>query len=160
MNVHAEKMRTEDAESIVKWRYEQPYHFYDHESTPEAVQELLAGNYYTVFDNHDGLLGFYCVGSSAQVPSESYDYVDSYLDIGLGMRPDRTGMGKGNEFLSFVLRSIKEQYANKPLRLTVAAFNQRAIRLYRHFQFIETAQFTKGSTEFVVMYRASQGNDE
>ena len=66
--------------------------------------------------------------------------VEPALDVGLGMRPDLTGRGLGEEFVHAGLRFARETYSPPAFRLTVATFNQRAIRVYERagFETVET----------------------
>jgi [ribosomal protein S18]-alanine N-acetyltransferase len=56
------------------------------------------------------------------------------------MRPDLTGRSLGAEFLRAGLRFARETYSPPAFRLTVAAFNLRAIRVYERagFETVET----------------------
>ena len=151
MNLIFHKMTERYAEEILQWQYLPPYDIYNLKATTEALNEFLIGSYRAICSG-DELIGFYCTGQAAQVP-KGHDYGvcrKNYLDIGLGMKPDMTGKGFGREFFSFILSDIEPI----PLRLTVATFNQRAIRLYRTFGFEEASIFTSAGTEFAVFYRA------
>ena len=57
------------------------------------------------------------------------------MDVELGMRPDLTGRGLGAEFVLAVLRFSKDDYSPPTFRLTVAAFNLRAVRMYERVGF-------------------------
>ncbi|MDQ2672203.1 MAG: GNAT family N-acetyltransferase, partial [Actinomycetota bacterium] len=74
----------------------------------------------------------FCFGEDAQVASGKrfglYE-AEPALDVGLGMRPDLTGRGLGEEFVYAGLRFARETYSPPAFRLTVAAFNRRAIRV-------------------------------
>ncbi|MGG3283176.1 GNAT family N-acetyltransferase [Paenibacillus solani] len=141
------------ADQILLWSYEPPYDFYNSDQDEESRRELLENSYYAILDEEEQLYGFYCTGPSAQVPAGiplgAYD--EDLLDFGLGMKPEFTGKGLGKEFLSFVLASIAELQDHKPLRLTVAAFNQRAIRLYTGHGFTEVTSFDHRGTTFITM---------
>jgi len=136
---------------IVNWRYQAPYDMYNLEESEADIQELMAANYQAILDQDGYLFGFYCTGEAAQVPKghafQVYEAV--CLDIGLGMRPDLTGKGFGKVFLAFIL----QQFEATALRLTVATFNQRAIRLYEGFSFKRDAIFMNGEIEFTTMLR-------
>jgi ribosomal protein S18 acetylase RimI-like enzyme len=67
------------------------------------------------------------------------------------MHPDRTGQGNGRTFVQLVMQEAARE--GKPLRLTVAAFNERAIHLYERLGFQQVTSFEKGSTRFLVMTR-------
>lgn len=140
-------MTRQDAHAIQAWTYEPPYDFYNQEASAEGVDELMS--YQAVYD--EALIGFFCLGAYAQVPNDTYFYEDDYTDIGLGMHPSRTGQGLGRTFVRFVMHEAARE--GKPLRLTVAAFNQRAVHLYEQLGFQQVMSFEKGPTRFLVMVR-------
>jgi ribosomal-protein-alanine N-acetyltransferase len=119
-----------DARAISCWRYEEPYSIYD--GDPTSVDALLQPRF-----------SYHCFGEDAQVAAGKrlgvYE-VEPALDVGLGMRPDLTGRGLGAEFLRAGLRFAREVYSPPAFRLTVAAFNHRAIRVYERagFEIVET----------------------
>ncbi|WP_233004861.1 GNAT family N-acetyltransferase [Exiguobacterium aurantiacum] len=140
-------MTQQDARAIQAWTYEAPYDFYNQEASAEGLDELMA--YQAVHD--EALIGFYCLGTYAQVPNDTYVYDDTCVDLGLGMHPDRTGQGHGRTFVRLVMQEAAHE--GKPLRLTVAAFNERAIHLYEQLGFRQVTSFEKGATRFLVMTR-------
>ena len=77
------------------------------------------------------------------------------FDIGLGMKPAITGRGKGTEFLKEAIDFVKAEFRAEKITLSVAAFNERAIKVYRKIGFEDTGsmmQKTNGSTfEFLNM---------
>jgi ribosomal-protein-alanine N-acetyltransferase len=151
MKLYIDKMSADAASDILGWTYDEPYDLYNNEPTPETVNEMLADSYFAVFDTGKGLVGFFCVGSTAQVPNDFYPYSQNFIDIGIGMRPELTGQGYGASFFTVVLSYINKTFGNLPKRLTVAKFNHRAIRLYEKFGFSQEVEFNKGSTEFITM---------
>jgi ribosomal-protein-alanine N-acetyltransferase len=132
-------MSERDADAITTWWYEGPYAFYD--SPPNARQSLLnpAYHYYAVTSDGD-LMGFCCFGEDARVPGGAYPA--GPLDVGLGMRPDLTGRGLGLAFFEAILAFGRERFHPAVFRLTVAAFNKRAIRVYERAGFRRTRSFT------------------
>ncbi|MBK3494698.1 GNAT family N-acetyltransferase [Viridibacillus sp. YIM B01967] len=142
------------AKEILSWRYEAPYDFYNNDLDTDTLRELLENPYYSVIDNSGELVGFFCIGQSAQVPSGSKfgTYSEEMIDIGIGMKPGLTGKGYGSTFFSFVLNHIQDENCI-PIRLTVAKFNQRAIHLYEKFGFVRIMEFRNDSTEFIVMIK-------
>ena len=68
------------------------------------------------------------------------------ITIGLGMRPDLTGKGSGKNFFIFILESIKNTFPEKKMRLTVAEFNARAIKVYESTGFKYLTSFTAESS--------------
>jgi ribosomal-protein-alanine N-acetyltransferase len=151
MELYIEKTNSTDASEILRWKYSEPYNFYNNELSPETIHEMLDDSYYSVFDLDKGLVGFFCVGSSAQVPNGFYTYSEHFIDLGLGMRPELTGKGYGSAFFTIILHFINKTYGEIALRLTVAKFNQRAIHLYEKHGFHKGFEFIKGSSVFVVM---------
>ncbi|MFD2443611.1 GNAT family N-acetyltransferase [Bacillus sp. CGMCC 1.16607] len=156
MNFNAKKMNEDYAKEILLWKYEAPYDLYNNECNDEGVNELLNGDYVAVVNEIDELVGFCCIGASAQVPigNRFGAYAEDMVDIGLGMKPNLTGKGHGIEFFSFILRFVHEsQERNLPLRLTVATFNNRAIHLYNKLGFIENVTFYSNEIEFTTMIK-------
>lgn len=152
-------MKIEDAKEISRWTYEEPYSLYSMDGSNDTIEELMDGSYYTVL-NGKNIIGYYCYGKSAQVPGGRteglYNNTDA-LDIGLGLRPDLTGKGIGGEF---VLKGIEfgiNKYKPSMVRLTVAAFNKRAISVYKKVGFeIETSFVNKRNEEerqFTIMVK-------
>ncbi|WP_245744379.1 hypothetical protein [Bhargavaea ginsengi] len=85
-------MGEREAREITGWAYPPPYDFYNMDG--EGAEEL--GEYEAVVE--DGLLiGFFCTGAEARVPAGygagAYSKEDGIIDIGLGMKPERTGQG-------------------------------------------------------------------
>lgn len=152
------KMNRIDAEIISKWTYQEPYSIYNMDGSEECMSELLDGSYYSAFDEEDNLIGYFCFGKSAQVPAgnqfRAYDD-NAYTDIGLGIRPDLCGKGLGFSFLEKGIRFAYSELSAVKIRLTVAGFNQRAIKVYERAGFIRATAFNrvtgKGEMEFLVM---------
>lgn len=146
-------MSEKAAIEILGWKYEKPFDIYNQVLSGEAILELTSSNYKAI-EMDDELAGFFCIGKDAQVPAghEAGAYDGDYLDIGLGMRPDLTGKGLGKAFLDFIIEEIRRGYDGN-LRLTVADFNKRAIRLYEKLDFEKILVFSRGSTKFNVMVK-------
>ena len=70
-------------------------------------------------DEHGDTIGFYY-----------FEERPPDLDYGLGLRPDLTGQGLGLEFFLAGLAFAHERYRPERVRLHVAAFNERARRVY------------------------------
>ncbi|MBO0959289.1 GNAT family N-acetyltransferase [Neobacillus sp. MM2021_6] len=143
------------AEEILSWKYEAPYDFYNNEYSVAAVRELLNHSYFVVVDDLDEIFGYFCMGESAQVPIGSIfgAYPAGFLDIGIGMNPIFTGQGRGQLFLTFILNHIQSQVGTVSLRLTVVAFNTRAIHLYEKHGFEMKKSFRHGDVLFITMVR-------
>ncbi|QFF99176.1 N-acetyltransferase [Psychrobacillus glaciei] len=155
MEISIEHMSEQIAKKILGWKYEQPYDFYNNELTDESIKELLDGFYYALVIDKQTLLGFFCIGESAQVPvgNQFGVYSDDCVDIGLGMNPKLVGQGNGFEFCSFILSHIENNHSGIPIRLTVAKFNERAIHLYEKLGFVRKNEFTTDFSGFIVMVK-------
>ncbi|RDU34760.1 GNAT family N-acetyltransferase [Neobacillus piezotolerans] len=156
MELIIDKMNEQYATKIVSWKYEPPYDFYNSSDSPEGIKELMEHPYYAVIGPDGSLTGFFCIGVSAQVPAgEKFGaYSDGFIDLGLGMKPELTGKGFGFAFFLSILDHLQGELPGVPFRLTVAAFNDRAVRLYRKAGFQEAMRFYRGEIEFIVMEKA------
>jgi [ribosomal protein S18]-alanine N-acetyltransferase len=156
-----------EACAIAAWRYDGPYAIYNAPEgaagDPEYLRELLDPDnpYYAGIDSQGGLIGFLGFGAPAQVGTaeereEAYGGEEA-LDVGLGLRPDLTGRGRGLAFVEAGLAFAREQFAPARFRLSVAAFNQRAIRVYERAGFRRVRAMTLASSggprEFIIMVR-------
>lgn len=151
MQFYIREMTEIFATDILGWKYEEPYDFYNNDLCDESLKEILESPYYPIVNDKEELVGFFCTGTSAQVPlGRDYGaYLDEYIDVGIGMKPELTGKGYGSEFFSFILNHLQLEN-HSPLRLTVATFNTRAIHLYEKLGFTKAMEFT-ASTEFITM---------
>lgn len=162
MSLSIKKMNQHYAVEALCWKYPKPYDIYNNILTTDAILELLSNKYYVILDKNDSLIGFFCTGRSAQVPAgDSVGvYKEECVDIGIGMKPELTGKGKGYDFFSYILTFVKEFHKGKDIRLTVAIFNERAIHLYEKAGFIKQGEFAKDDVDFITMIkRIDAGND-
>jgi [ribosomal protein S18]-alanine N-acetyltransferase len=150
-----EQMNEKLANEILNWKYDKPYDFYNNEVTEEAKQELLDGTYYALVGDWKELIGFFCIGNSAQVPigNRFGVYREDYVDMGLGMNPNFVGKGNGFDFCASIIKFVKENYQHTPIRLTVATFNQRAIHLYEKLGFVHEHEFSTDVAQFITMVK-------
>ncbi|MGR9049766.1 GNAT family N-acetyltransferase [Halobacillus faecis] len=155
MNLSVQDMTKEYAEESLRWSYEPPYDFYNVELSEEALAERLDGSYRTVVDEDGALIGFFCTGESAKVPAGEKDgvYAEVAVDMGLGMHPALTGQGNGGLFGKKVLAQIEQENEGTPIRLSVATFNKRAIRLYENMGFVKQASFQTDACPFITMIK-------
>lgn len=149
------------ARDIVAWRYEAPYDVYNLslEDDEQVVSCFLdpANVYYAIFDRRGSLAAYCCFGAEGQVPGG--DYSDSALDMGLGVRPDLTGQGLGGAFAVAVLRFAQGELAPAAFRVTVAEFNERALRVWKKAGFQPAQRFrrTFDGMPFVVLTKRANG---
>lgn len=157
MTLSIEKMNQHHAVEALCWKYPKPYDFYNQVLTTEAILELLSNPYYAMLDENKQLVGFFCTGRSAQVPAgdQTGVYKEDCVDIGLGIKPELTGKGQGYYFLSQILAFVKENHRGKDIRLTVATFNKRAIRLYEKAGFRKQGEFSREGIDFITMKKMS-----
>ena len=133
-NTNTIPMTKEHASQISKWKYEDIYSFYD--QNEDNTDEYMDGTHYACLDENNELIGYFCFGKGARVPTvESDAYGEDYLDIGLGLRPDLCGKGLGVSFFNKGLRFAREVYKPVGFRLSVAAFNERAVKVYERAGF-------------------------
>lgn len=158
MELNIRQMNYDEAKQISKWVYKEPYAIYSMDESDNCINELLNGYYFSVLDRENNLIGYYCFGEVAQVPVGNrfgvYDFKD-ITDVGLGIRPNLCDQGLGLNFFSSGLDFARNKLSAKGFRLTVAAFNQRAIKVYQQLGFKKINSFERiseiGKTEFWVM---------
>jgi [ribosomal protein S18]-alanine N-acetyltransferase len=156
MKLETMDMTEEIAKQILQWKYDAPYDLYNNQLTNEGIRELLECGYMAIADDNKRLVGFYCTGNAAQVPAGHLieAYREEMIDIGLGMKPDLTGRGLGSMLLSYILKRVEESFGTTlPIRLTVATFNTRAIRLYENFGFRQDSHFQANGIDFQTMIK-------
>jgi len=130
---------------ISRWKYEGEYAFYNPEGPVEAEHpdQLTDRNSYVWIGSGGDILGHVSYGPDGQIPTaEGYEYSGDALDIGLGLRPDLCGRGLGTGFVAQCLRFGRERYGAGRFRLTVAAFNQRAVKVYQKLGFSIESEVT------------------
>jgi RimJ/RimL family protein N-acetyltransferase len=145
------------AREFLTWQYEPPYDIYN--CPPEQLEASLRynldprNNVYAMFGQQGELVGYCSYGEDARVSGG--DYSEEALDIGLMIKPALTGKGLGAAFARDVIRNGVGKYASKNLRVTIAAFNNRAIRTWKKNGFQQTQSFKRSpdGMEFVILTR-------
>ncbi|MGB0387075.1 MAG: GNAT family N-acetyltransferase [Ardenticatenaceae bacterium] len=156
-------IREAEARQIALWRYEGAYAFYngdaeDIEQIEASVQSYLnpAYHYYSMRNESAELIGYCCFGEDARVTGGDYSGNDreEALDVGVGMRPDLTGQGHGTAFMAAILDFARHHFAPHTFRVTIASWNNRALRLAQKAGFQPEATFISPSgTEFTILTR-------
>src|SRR5690242_11113893 len=107
-------------EQLAEWRYPAPYDFYNGDQEEPFNPE----RYFAAYDETGALVGFYY-----------FEPKPPDLDYGLGLHPDLTGRGLGLEFFRAGLEFGRERYRPEHVYLHVAAFNERARKVYERAGF-------------------------
>lgn len=143
------------ARQIIEWRYSPPYDIYNisTENLTETANYFLNPeySYHILKDDKDNLIAFCTFGIDAQVSGG--DYSEAALDIGMGLQPDLTGKGKGQVLIQSVLDFAHQKYQPRTVRVTIAEFNKRAIRVWEKagFQHVQTFHRTFDDKPFVML---------
>ncbi|HET9909118.1 MAG TPA: GNAT family N-acetyltransferase [Anaerolineales bacterium] len=158
MNFTFRPLDINSAGAIITWHYEPPYDIYDMASTdPEDTLQYLLdpqNAFHGMYGQSNELEAFCSFGADGQVTGG--DYSVPAFDIGLGIRPDLTGQGRGSEFVSAVIDFADQTYTPDRLRVTISAFNRRAQRVWQKagFQVIQKFQGGWANMDFVVMTKS------
>lgn len=133
------------AHTITQWRYPGQYAIYNLPYPPDPAEMTYLldpeNRYFGLFDPSDQLVAFCSFGADAQVPGG--DYRAPALDIGMGVRPDLTGRGRGTTFAAAVLHFAQHTWATRTHRVTIAAFNARAKRVWIRIGFWKIERFLR-----------------
>ena len=100
----------------------------------------------------NALIAYASFGNDGRVTGG--DYTAPATDIGLGLAPALTGRGLGSIVLQAILEFAQTSFQSPAARLTVARFNQRAIRLYERAGFEPTQEFTYERVAYWVMVKS------
>lgn len=123
---------------ICTWQYPAPYACYDRTGTdPDELLQPESGFFALLLEN--ALAGFRSFGADGRVPGWEYD--DTALDTGGGLRPELVGQGLGREALATGLAFGRSRFAPPAYRTTVAAFNTRALRTVEAVGFSRVGSF-------------------
>lgn len=145
------------AESL-SWRYEPPYDIYNVYVTPSQAAAAVA-TYFTGESEFrqielDGVpIALVSFGLDGQV--NGGDYSDDALDIGLGVAPEMTSKGFGTEIVQAIVDYAVRGMSPRALRVTIAAFNTRAQRVWQKNGFREVSRFVASGSgmKFIVYMR-------
>lgn len=146
----------EHADDIVTWRYEPPYDVYDMtDAAPDDLLEPDAG-FHAVLAA-DRLIGFRSYGPDGRVPG--WDYDDTALDTGGGLRPSLTGQGLGRAVIAAGLAHGRARFSPRAFRVTIASFNARARRTVESlgFEHVDSFAASRDGRPFDVLVRPERG---
>ena len=153
-SLQLELLSEADARSILEWRYNPPYDWYNPPPlSDEAVANLIDPQWQFHSIKAGGAsVAYASFGNDGRVTGG--DYSDPAIDIGLGLAPALTGRGLGAIVLQAILDFAQITFQSPAARLTVARFNQRAIRLYDRVGFEPTQEFTHKRVAYLVMVKS------
>jgi RimJ/RimL family protein N-acetyltransferase len=126
---------------MVRWHDEPPYDFYD----GDGVLPTNPERFFEARNEGGELVGFYY-----------FEERKDALFYGLGLRPELMGKGHGLEFLRTGLEFGRKRFRPSRIILDVAAFNERAMRVYERARFRITGRHVRrferwGDVEFIDM---------
>jgi ribosomal-protein-alanine N-acetyltransferase len=133
-------MRWRDARAVARWRYDGIYAFYNVGFvsllvvmlTQQALRLFGSAFYFSVLEADGALAGIF-----------SFVRHSDTLEVGLGMRPDRTGHGEGLAFVLAGLEFARQRFNPRGFRLNVVTFNERARKVYQRAGFTPVRTFTR-----------------
>ena len=136
---------------VTNWHYDGVYSFYDMAEDEDDLRIFMDTKNWqkitkAVLNENDELVGW----------ASFYTENDEFW-LSLGLRPDLTGQKLGEEFVSECVKyAISEYKLNKnTIKLAVALFNRRAIKVYQRAGFIETIRTIRdthiGQVDFIEM---------
>ena len=155
MSYSFNKMDEISASVIPGWRYDPPYDIYNltSDDVESVVQSMLdpQNAYLSITDEQGELVAYCCFGREGQVPGSSGTY--SYWVNVLPNSPELTGRGLGQEFVNSVLDFARTTFAPCVYRVTVAEFNERALRVWEKagFQRADRFQRDRDKRPFVIL---------
>ncbi len=146
MNFKFKEMNNDYAREILTWHYDGIYSFYDMEFDIEDLKEFLDNiknntwkNKYVAVDDLGKLVGIF-----------SFNIDKEVMEIGLGLSPELTGQGIGEQYvISGIEYGINTlSFKGKCISLSVVAFNLRAIKLYKKVGFKEVSRFIQPINDY------------
>lgn len=154
-------MTEPDAREMLSWQYEPPYAMYsmttiDDADMPDEVAYLLDADnhFYAIYDSGE-MIGHCVFHAEARVSGDSY--AEDALDVGIGMRPDMTGQGRGRDITRQVLNFAREQYAPSMYRATIIAWNKRAQAVCLQNGFRQSRRFASDDgRQWVVLLKEAE----
>jgi GNAT superfamily N-acetyltransferase len=156
-------LNQEAARQVLAWTYPPPYNVYneDPERLEQVVVEVLRPDYhyYSIAEDEDPLVAYCCYGLDARVAGG--DYALDALDIGLMVRPDLNGQGRGTLFAAAVVDFARRTFPDRRWRVTIASFNLRAQCVWREVGFRKSETFLRrgDGLSFSVWVRDDNGDD-
>ncbi len=141
-------MNEKFANDIANWRYDDIYSFYD-----------MAADAHDLMDtkNWRDVIKAVLAEDAELVGWAAFHTENDEFWLSLYLRPDLTGKGLGEGFVSACVNYAISRYelTRQTIRLRVALFNQRAVKVYKRVGFIETSKIIRdthiGPVDFIEM---------
>ncbi len=133
-------------EIVAHWKYDGEYSVYDYANEADHILDSNSWGkgLFAVLDESGDLVG--------ELTTEFFDENDEYIEyddfddeklnraemwIGFGLKPECTGLGWGTGFVSACVEFAvgRHNYRGEYVRLGVATFNERAIKVYERIGF-------------------------
>ena len=146
MTYELRPLTAEQGEVMARWRYPGPWAVYDVAGPLDPAE-----GFWSVLDENSEVTGYACFGVEARVPG--LDEKPGVLDVGVGMRPDLVGQGRGRAFAEAVLAHGHTVAGIARLRAAVQEWNARGRRLLTGLGFVETGTHAVGDVQYVVYER-------
>ncbi|MBW4688152.1 MAG: GNAT family N-acetyltransferase [Komarekiella atlantica HA4396-MV6] len=154
MPLDIQSLNEAHAREMAGWHYDAPYDFYN--LNPNEIEQNVhyfldsQNNFYGIFEKQE-FVGYCSFGKDGQVPGG--DYSTPGLDIGMGICPDLTGQGRGSCYVEAVLDFARQTFAPAFVRVTIAVFNQRALRVWYKagFRAVQTFEHQTQGVPFVIL---------
>ncbi|MCC6567100.1 MAG: GNAT family N-acetyltransferase [Chloroflexi bacterium] len=147
------------AADSLAWRYDPPYDVYNTYVSAARVDEVITAHFSGESEFRqvelDGVpIAIVSFGADGRV--NGGDYHEDALDIGLGVAPHMTGRGLGTGLVREVVGYAVHAFSPPMLRVTIAAFNLRAQRVWvkNGFQAASRFTFTGTGMKFIVYTRS------
>lgn len=134
-------MTAQDVEVMRVWRYPAPYEMYDLETDPDDIALMLADiaskeRWFAVSDGGDD-------GDDDVAGFVEFVMVDGEVELGLGLRPDLTGIGLGVQLVEATLAFARTHWSPITFVLDVFPWNERAIKTYERAGFVQGDVYTR-----------------
>ncbi len=154
MNLRFERLNRSQAIEYVSWHYAPPYSIYTiRESDRDYEIECLLRPENKAFAvlRDEEFVGTRTFGKDGRVVGGIYD--DCFQDTGGALRPDLTGKGLGERVIRAGLAFGARQFGFMRYRVTIAAFNQRALTVCQRIGFTEHQRFSRpdDGEEFIIL---------
>jgi [ribosomal protein S18]-alanine N-acetyltransferase len=138
-----------EAARVAGWRHPPPFDVYGSADAGLFQRRGPDGEgYYPAVDDDGRLVAFAVIGAEARVLGQ--EPADGVVDVGMGVRPDLTGRGRGGALVGQVVALAAEMTGATAALAAVAVFNERSLALCRTAGFRDVRRFAgPGERTFV-----------